>query len=66
MPEHDEDDETWNGDDVDDHDPKLTKHFSDCLLDLVGTESKISDPETCWHASKAGMADDGSGEDVSA
>ena len=27
VPEHDEHDETWGGDDVDDHDPKLTKHF---------------------------------------
>ena len=70
MPEHDEHDETWCGDDVDDNDPKLavdmaTQAFLDYLLDLAD-ESKISDPETCWCAPKAGMSDDGSGEDVSA
>ena len=45
--------------------PKADQALLDCLSDLAN-ESKISDPETCWFASKAGMSDDGSGEGTSA
>ena len=37
--------------------PKADQAFLDYLLDLAD-ESKISDPETCWYAPKAGMSDD--------
>ena len=40
VPEHDEHDETWGGDDVDDHDPKLTKHFlTTCWTSLTSQRS---------------------------
>ena len=65
VPELDEHDESWLGDDVDDNDPKLaldlaTQAFLDCLLDLAD-ESKISAKDVCvlcWYASKSGMSDD--------
>ena len=51
VPEHDEHDETWGADDVDDNDPKLavdlaTQAFLDYLLDLAD-ESKISAKDVC-------------------
>ena len=45
--------------------PKADQAFLDYLLDFAD-ESKISDPETRWYASKTGMSDDGRGDDVSA